>query len=194
MVKSRKQIKALCRDYDFLSPKLIETEKESVTRAIEAMDEQIAAIEDEIKMRVLNDSKLSRLYLIITSIKGLSFVSAVKIIISTNEFKKITSAKSLACHSGIAPFQHSSGTSIKGLTRVSHMADKELKILLHLAAVAAISHPGEMKDYYLRKVEQGKHKMKVINNVRNKLVHRVYACVKNDRIYQNNYNVGLTGT
>lgn len=194
LVKSKKQIKALCQDYDFLNPKLVDVEKGPVKHALEALKVQINTIEEEIKMRILNDNKLSRMYIIITSIKGLSFVTAVKIIIVTNEFKKITSAKSLACHSGIAPFEHSSGTSIKRQTRVSHMADKELKKLLHLAAVSAIAHPGELRDYYLRKVEQGKHKMKVINNVRNKLVHRVYACVKNDRIYQKNYHMPLTGT
>ena len=66
------------------------------------------------------------------------------------------------------------------------------RYVLHLGAVSAIASPGELRDYYLRKVDQGKHKMKVINNVRNKLVQRVYACVKNDRIYQKNYNVHLT--
>ena len=192
LVKSRKQIKALRHDYDFLNPSLIDSEKGPINKAIDSLTAQIDAIEEEIKMRVLNDQKLSRLYLIITSIKGLSFVTAVKILITTNEFKKITSPKSLSCHAGIAPFQHSSGTSIKGLTRVSNMADKELKKLLHLAAVCAVSHPGELREYYLRKVEQGKHKMKVINNVRNKLVHRVYACVKHDRIYQKNRNMHLT--
>ena len=194
LVKSKKQIKALSQDYDFLNPKLIDAEKGPVSHALKALKVQIDTIEEEIKMRILNDPKLSRLYIIITSIKGLSFVTAVKIIIVTNEFKKITSPKSLACHCGIAPFEHSSGTSLKRATRVSHMADKELKKLLHLGAVAAIAHPGELRDYYLRKVEQGKHKMKVINNVRNKLVHRVYACVKNDRIYHKKYHMGLTGT
>ena len=192
LVKSRKQIKALSNDYDFLNPDLINAEKGPINRALDSLKEQIDAIEEEIKMRILNDHTLSRLYIIITSIKGLSFVTAVKIIITTNEFKKITSAKSLACHAGIAPFQYTSGSSLKGLTKVSNMADKELKKLLYLGAVSAIASPGELRDYYLRKVDQGKHKMKVINNVRNKLVQRVYACVKNDRIYQKNYNVHLT--
>jgi transposase len=194
LVKSRKQVKALCQDYDFLNPKLISIEKKSVSQAILALDRQIDNIEEEIKHRVLNDPFISRLYMIITSIMGISFVTAVKIIIATNEFKKITSAKALSCHAGVAPFQHTSGTSLKGQTKVSHIADKELKSLLHMSAVAAIAHPGELRNYYLRKVEQGKHKMKVINNVRNKLVHRVFACVKNNRIYQKNYNNCLTLT
>ena len=53
-----------------------------------------------------------------------------------------------------------------------------------MAAMSAISHPGELRDYYLRKVKQGKHKMKAINNVRNKLIHRIYACIREDRLYR----------
>lgn len=191
LVKSKSQISALTKDYDFLNPKLVSAEKSPLSNAILALAEQIAAIEEEMKLRVLNDSILCRLFVIITSIKGISFVTAIKIIIATNEFKKLSSPKALACHAGVAPFGHSSGTSINKKPSVSHMADKELKKLLHMAAIAAITHSDEMKKYYLRKVEQGKHKMTVINNVRNKLIHRIYACVNNDRIYQKNYDRNL---
>ena len=98
LVKSRKQVKALRHDYDLLNPSLIDSEKGPINKVIDSLTAQIDAIEEEMKMRVLNDHKLSRLYLIITSIKGLSFVTAIKILITTNEFKKINSPKSLSCH------------------------------------------------------------------------------------------------
>src|SRR5215216_6602284 len=37
---------------------------------------------------------------------------------------------------------------------------------------------GEFKDYYRRKVAEGKNKMSVINAIRNKLVHRIFAVIK----------------
>lgn len=63
------------------------------------------------------------------------------------------------------------------------MADKALKSILHMAALAAIGEPGELKDYFDRKVEQGKNKMSVINAVRNKLIHCIFACVRDKRPY-----------
>jgi len=36
-------------------------------------------------------------------------------------------SRKLACFCGVAPFPHQSGTSIRGKTRVSHMANKKLK-------------------------------------------------------------------
>jgi hypothetical protein len=44
-----------------------------------------------------------------------------------------------------------SGTSIKGKTRVSHLADKKMKTLLHMASLTAIKYDPELKDYYNRK-------------------------------------------
>lgn len=43
-----------------------------------------------------------------------------------------------------------------------------------------------MRDYYLRKVAEGKNKMSVINALRNKIVQRIFACVKNKTLYNRN--------
>ncbi len=66
-----------------------------------------------------------------------------------------------------------------------------VKSLLHLAALSAIQHCQELKTYYERKVAEGKNKMLVINNVRNKLVLRIFACIRDDRNYDENYKPTL---
>ena len=55
-----------------------------------------------------------------------------------------------------------------------------------MCALAAVRHDPELKAYYERKAEEGKNKMLVLNNVRNKLVLRVCAVVKRQRPYQKN--------
>jgi len=42
----------------------------------------------------------------------------------------------------------------------------------------------ELKTYYHRKVEEGKSKMLVINNIRNKLILRVCAVIKRQQPYK----------
>lgn len=88
------------------------------------------------------------------------------------------------------PARHSSGQR-KGKPKVSQMANKKVKSLLHLAALSAIQHCQELKAYYERKVLEGKNKMLVINNVRNKLVLRIFACVREDRNYDEKYKYAL---
>ncbi len=66
-----------------------------------------------------------------------------------------------------------------------------LKKLLHLAAMSAIQCSPELKAFYQRKVAAGKNKMSVINAVRNKLISRVFSCVKDKRMYQKDYKHAL---
>jgi hypothetical protein len=44
-----------------------------------------------------------------------------------------------------------------------------------------------MKDYYQRKVAEGKKTWLVINNVRNKLIHRIFAIVQTGQMHQTEY-------
>ncbi len=144
------------------------------------------AINEQIQELINSDEKLKKLNEYVISVPNIGPVISASVIVATKEFKKISDPRKFACHCGVAPFEHQSGKSIRGKTRVSHLADKALKTLFHLAAICAISHKGEFKDYYDRKVKEGKNKMLVINAVRNKLIHRVFACVNNQRKYMKN--------
>jgi len=152
---------------------------ESISRpAIAALETSLAEFNRRIEDLLKEDIQLSRQAEIVMSIPGFGNVVASKIIIATQGFTRLTNPRALACYSGIAPFEHRSGTSIKGKTRVSHLANKDLKKMLHLA----------------RKVGEGKNKMSVINAVRNKLIHILMACIKNNTTYEKNFNHSLAIT
>jgi hypothetical protein len=51
--------------------------------------------------------------------------------------------------------------------------------------------PPDQKQYYERKLQEKNNKMLIINAVRNKLIHRIFACVKQNRLYQKNYQPTL---
>jgi hypothetical protein len=56
-----------------------------------------------------------------------------------------------------------------------------------MAAISVIRLGGELSDYFIRKVASGKNKMLILNAIRNKLVHRIFAVVRNGAPYQQNY-------
>ena len=58
-------------------------------------------------------------------------------------------------------------------------------INLPQGAKNAIIHNPEMKEYYNRRVEEGKNKMSTINIIRNKLLSRIFAVVKRETSYVN---------
>jgi len=42
---------------------------------------------------------------------------------------------------------------------------------------------GELEDYYTEKVAEKHTKMSLLNAIRNKLIHRVFVCVKAARLF-----------
>ncbi len=57
--------------------------------------------------------------------------------------------------------------------------------------MSALQVRGELQEYYQRKVAEGKNKMLVINALRNKLIHRVYAVVRQGKKYDKTYALAL---
>jgi transposase len=109
-------------------------------------------------------------------------------IVETGAFRDFDSARRFCCHAGVAPFKYDSGSSVRSRSKVFSRADKSIKALLHMAALsAAIRMKGKLNDCYLRKVAEGKNKMLVINAVRDKLVMRMFAVIKNNNFHEKNY-------
>jgi transposase len=144
--------------------------------ALKAIEKSIKETEGKIQKLTLKDREIARNTELLTSIPGIGLQCAISLITATNNFKSFTTAKHLACYAGVVPFQNQSGVIVKR-ERVSKMANKSLKRLLHMAAMAAIRFNKELKAYYIRKVSEGKNKMSVLNAVRNKLVHRVMSVI-----------------
>jgi hypothetical protein len=68
-----------------------------------------------------------------------------------------------------------------------------MKRLLHMAAVSVLTKKdGELREYYDRKVSDGKNKMLVINVLRSKLVARMFAVIKHDKPYMPQAKTGKT--
>lgn len=190
LVESRKSLKQPIKELNDAgfkdAAKLIESRCKITLNAI---DKEIKQIEKELDDKINKDTNLKRLYGLATSVPGIGKITALALLYFTNEFKTYTNPRQLACYCGVAPFEHSSGTSIKGKTRVSHFANKKLKKLLHLVAMRTLSNDQELSSYYKRKVNEGKNKMIVINALRNKILHRLCAVLRRGTPYQLEYQL-----
>ena len=146
----------LTEEKDFI-PQFLHQELEKINRpAIQAIEQAIAEIESKIDHLLEMDTDLKRQAQIVKSVPGFGTVIASKILQITQGFTRLTNPRAMACFAGVAPFEHSSGTSLKGKTRISHLANKDLKKMLHLAALVTIRKGNIMHDYFQRKVAEGK--------------------------------------
>jgi hypothetical protein len=73
----------------------------------------------------------------------------------------------------MVPLGSQSGTSIKTMPHVSHLASKKIKVLLTRAALSAIRHNTNIGHCYLRKKAGRKQERLIVNSVRNRLIHRI---------------------
>lgn len=157
--------------------------EKSIKKTLAAIDQDIRKIEAQIMDCLKQDESLQHLFNIVKSVVGIGLVTTVNLLIHTNGFTIMNDGRKLACYCGVAPFGYQSGTSIKGKTRVHSMANKKLKTNLHMASLTAVKLDPDLKNYYERKVAEGKSKMSVLNAVKCKLLTRVAACVNNNREY-----------
>lgn len=159
-------------------------EIESMSRdAIKGLEKSLLKVEAKMEELVSIDKHLRALYELITSVKSVGKVLAVDLIVYTEGFTRMLDNRKLACYCGVAPFEYRSGTSIYSKPGTSSFANKQLKHHLHMCAMNAIRCHKELKEYYIRKTEEGKSKMSALNAVRNKLLHRVVAVVKRGTPY-----------
>ena len=188
LVKTKKQLKVPLQELKTHIDKSMYKNVDICSQdSIKGIEKSLKKIDHRIEQIVKQDEKLTKTVGFATSVHGVGMITATSIIAYTNEFKGIQSGKQLACYVGVVPFAHRSGSSIQGKSRVSHLANKSLKTLLHMCAISAKTHSSICRAYYERKIADGKHKMAVINAIRHKIVRRIYACVSNQRMYEENY-------
>lgn len=161
----------------------LEKLKDRDAKRIEVLEKDLKEVESEIQQVITAHQELKKVFNRIVSIPGVGKVLAWNLIARTNNFKKISDPRKLSCYAGLAPFAHQSGTSIRGKSRVSPLADKQLKTLFHMAAMVAVRYDKELQHYYERKVKEGKSKMTVLNAVRNKIAHRICAVVNQKKMF-----------
>jgi transposase len=91
---------------------------------------------------------MNKTFSLITSIPGIGKVNGWMAIASTTNSESFTNGRKYGAYCGVVPYEHLSGKSIKGKSRVSHMANKTIKADFNMAAKALVAHHPEMKAYY----------------------------------------------
>lgn len=163
-----------------------------VSQPIKALKEAIIKIENIMLELIKTDPKLFKQFTLLQSVPGIGKIVAISLLITTKGFTNLTNPRKLACYIGVAPFPYQSGSSINYKNRISKLGDQRLKALINLSAWNAIRSVPYLKAYFLRKTEEGKHKLKVINAVRNKVIAIALSVIKRDQPFTEHYLVAAS--
>jgi len=187
LVRHRASLTCAIKEYKHIGIADKDVLMQTQLQLIKNFDKQIEKLMTEIETIINEDQSLKQNFHLLQSIKGVGKVVTLAVIIKTHNFTRFANARKFACFCGTAPFPHDSGTSIRKKSRVSHLADKQMKSLLDLSAKSAIQYDKELREYYLKRTEGGKSKMSTINVVRNKILYRMFAVIKRQTPFLENY-------
>ena len=106
------------------------------------------------------------------------------LIVCTNGLKKISNHRQLIALAGLAPKEFSSGSSIKGRTRICKMGNGHLRNVLYMCAMSAIRHNKACKELFERLKAKGKPGKVALIAVCNKLLKQAFAVATKGTTYQ----------
>lgn len=166
------------RESEGFMPKEVMKQLSRVNKqTVKFLRQQLKALEKLMQEVINRSEKIKSQITLIRSVPGIGPQTALYLVVTTKCFESFDNWRQLSCYAGIAPFEYSSGSSIRGRTKVSHLADKKMKSLLQMGVLTALKYDSEIKAYYEKKKAEGKPPMLVMNNVRNKMVARVFAVI-----------------
>ena len=169
----------------FLPKDLLKKVQTISNSGIRKLKELLKQTEDRMMEIIQANEQMKKQYQLATSVPGVGQQVAIALILTTKGFTAFDEWRQLACYVGIAPFEYTSGSSIRGKAKVSQMANKKLKGLINMSALAAKRSDKEIEAYYKKKVGEGKNKMSVLNAIRCKVVARVFATIQRGTPYVN---------
>lgn len=152
-------------------------------KQIKELDKLVSNLELSMKCILKENEASNHNYKLLISVPGIGLMTACYMIICTENFELFANARKFASYAGVAPFEHQSGSSIRGVTKTSKYRNKEMKTLLNSGMSAIIGGKNELGDYYRRRIEEGKHKNKVKNAVVFKMISRAFSVIKRQTPY-----------
>ena len=157
----------------------------SLKRQLKQLKREINLLETE--MELLIKSHEPELFTSIKSIPGIGNKTAILLIITTNSFKDFESCRQISSFLGLAPNERSSGSSVRGRSRISKTGNPIVRNHLFLCSFTASVYNPQCKALYERIVAKGKSKKLALIAVCNKLIKQAYGISKSGLPYDKNY-------
>uniref|UniRef100_E6PFY6 Transposase of ISCARN57, IS110 family n=1 Tax=mine drainage metagenome TaxID=410659 RepID=E6PFY6_9ZZZZ len=157
----------------------------SIETSVAFLNEQIAAIEEQIKNDIDSDPKLQNNRKLLESIPGIGTTSASSLIAEVQDMQQFDSARKLAAHAGLSPQVRQSGTSIHS-SSLTPIGNRALKQIFYMPALSAMRHNPIIIAFAQRLRERGKRPMQIVVAVMHKLLVIAYGVLKSQRPFDPN--------
>jgi len=188
LIKQRTMTKNLLHSQKLLSDSNKGSIK-AIKLVLKTLDKQIKSLEKQIENLI--KEHFNEIYNNILSIKGIGPKTASGIIVYLGDLSNFDSYKQIASYMGITPAIKESGNTLRKYSGITKQGNSTLRTLFYLAALSASKYNQACKELYERLLAKGKRKKTALIAVANKLIKQMFAIVKFNRTFINNYNLKL---
>lgn len=158
------------------------------------LDEQIAALEQQIDGLIKRHPALRQKHGLLTTIKGVGDITAAKFLAEVPDISHFASAPELAAYAGLTPKVHRSGSSVHRRAHLSKTGNSQLRTAFFMPALAAMRFNPIVRALALRLEERGKARMTIVAAAMRKLVHLAFGVLKTGLPFDPNYLVNMRET
>ncbi|WP_036152083.1 IS110 family RNA-guided transposase [Maribacter forsetii] len=155
---------------------------------LKLLNTQIAAVEEDMQLLISKNEVLKRKLDYLTSIPGISFISAATVIGETLGFESIVNAKQLASYAGYDVVLRESG-NFKGKTRISKKGNSHIRAVLHMPSMTCVRCNPTLKQFYNRLKPNKAKPLVALVAVQRKLLILMYTLWKNEENYDAGYEI-----
>ncbi len=188
LIKQRTMTKNLLHSHNLLT----DTTKESISAiksTLKTFNVEIKKLDD--KIEALIKEHYNDTYSKLLSIKGIGPKTASGTIAYLGDLNNFESHKQMASFIGITPAIRQSGKSLNKTSGITKQGNANLRTLFYLAALSASRSNSACIELYNRLILKGKQKKTALIAVANKLIKQLFAIIKFNRTFINNYNIKL---
>lgn len=165
------------------SPVVAKSLTGSIARLEKEIEETQALIDDHIDRHpgLKGQRKL------LTSIPGIAERTASVILAEMGDLSRFDSARELAAYCGLTPKEHTSGSSVRGRTKMCKTGNARLRKAFYMPALSARRFNPTVREFCDRLQARGKAKMAIVGAAMRKLAHIAYGVLKHQRPYDPAY-------
>ncbi|MBC5768731.1 IS110 family transposase [Ramlibacter albus] len=155
--------------------------KASIETVLLTLNEQIDAIEQQIRQHIDDDPTLKSQRELLDSVPGLGDATIPTLLGHLGGPMRFASSKQAVAYAGVDVRHYESGSSVRGRPRLSKRGNASLRRALYMPAVVSMRLTGWGKAFTARLTRAGKPKMVIIGALMRKLVEMSYAILKSGK-------------
>lgn len=164
--------------------------RKRMQQTLKLLDQQIQVLEAE--LLALLEQHYAREMPLLCSIPGIGRKTTTQLLLFANGFTQVQNYRQLIAKAGLCTREYSSGSCVRGKTRITRMGGGLIRSKLFMCSFAAKQSKAARQALYDRLVAKGKNGRVALVAVCNKLLKQACAIIQSGVPYQAEFSSKLT--